>query len=467
MLVFIGILGYSMGMSTFSKVKVRLAPSPTGFLHIGTAQSALYNWLTAKKEGGEFHLRIEDTDRERSTKEFEQSILDALTWLDLKWDGDVVRQSERTPHYTAALEQLLNEGKAFYCHHTQQELEAERTAQEAAKEPPRHICDHKNSEQGKTAGGIIRLNIGDSDRVVSFEDEIRGLIEFKAALLGDFSIAKSLEEPLYNFAVVIDDSDMEISHVIRGEDHISNTPKQILIYEALGFAVPRFAHLPLILAPDRSKLSKRHGAVAVVDYKKDYLPEAIMNFLGCLSYTFSKEIISKEEMVAEFELSKVHKSGAVFDIKKLNWLNAQYIKNLSPSEFKDISGLSEIPDAAVSLITERLEKLSDAQEFAYLWQQPEYAKELLIWKTSSVEEVTNSLRKTLDIVSATDTEDGMLRAELEKASDELGNKGLVFWPLRVALSGKEKSPDPIQIAVALGKEEVIRRINQALEKLSQ
>jgi glutamyl-tRNA synthetase len=451
------------------KVKVRLAPSPTGFLHIGTAQSALYNWLFARKNKGEFCLRIEDTDRERSTKEYEQSILDALDWLGLKWDGEVMRQSERATKHRDMLEQLLSEGKAFYCHHTQDELETERKAQEGEKAPPRHVCNHKDSEKGTMPGGIIRLAVTrDAEAVVSFEDNIRGHIEFKTSLLGDFSIARSLDDPLYNFAVVIDDVDMEITHVIRGEDHISNTPKQILVYEALGLPIPQFAHLPLILAPDRSKLSKRHGVVAVVDYKKDYLPEAIINFLGSMSFTFSKEIMTKEEMVGEFELSKVHKSGAVFDIKKLNWLNSQYIKKLSPGEFKKVSGIPEIPDSAVPLITERLEKLSDVQNFDYFWKEPEYDKELLKWKKSNLNKSLETLAEVKKIIEDFDfeKEKDELRKVLDEFSSKVGDRGSVYWPLRVALTGKEKSPDPVDILSVLGKEESLKRIETAIKKLS-
>ena len=448
-----------------SQIKVRIAPSPTGFLHIGTGQSALYNWLFAKKMGGKFYLRIEDTDRERSTKEYEESILGALKWLGLDWEGEVIRQSERTQLYRTALEKLLSEGKAFYCHHSQEELEAERRRQEFEKVPPRHECNHKDLPLGKEGGGIIRLNVGDSAQVISFDDRIKGPIEFKARLLGDFSIARSVSDPLYNFAAVVDDIDMEISHVVRGEDHISNTPKQILVYEALSKTPPLFAHLPLILAPDRTKLSKRHGAMAVVDYKKDYLPEAITNFLGGLGYTFSKDILSREEMIQEFELSKVHKSGAIFDTKKLNWINCQYIKHLSPEKFREVSGIREISDAAIPLITERLEKLSDAQEFAYLWQEPVYEKELLKWKDSPFEDVKNSLNQTLAVIEKLETiTDELLRNELEAQSVSIGNKGLVFWPLRVALSGKDKSPDPIQLAVVLGKDEVIKRVKTAINK---
>lgn len=445
------------------KIKVRLAPSPTGFLHIGTAQSALYNWLFARKNDGEFCLRIEDTDKERSTKEYEKSILDALEWLGLKWDGEVVRQSERTDKYKAGLERLFSEGKAFYCHHTKEELEAERKKQEDKKEAPIHVCSHKNETKGKQPGGIIRLAI--PNKTISFDDQIRGIVEFKTSLLGDFSIAKSADEPLYNFAVVVDDSDMEITHVIRGEDHISNTPKQILIYEALGKSTPQFAHLPLILASDRSKLSKRHGAVAVVDYKKDYLPEAIINFLGTLGFTFSKEIMTKEEMTEEFELSKIHKSGAIFDIKKLNWLNSQYIKKLSLEEFKKISGMLEIPDKAVPLITERLEKISDVHVFDYFWKEPEYDEELLKWKKATLENSVSALKEVGDVLEKVEFTKENIQKSLDDLGSKLGDRGLAYWPLRVALSGKEKSPDPIEIAVVLGKEKVTRRIKKAISLL--
>lgn len=450
------------------KVKVRIAPSPTGFLHIGTAQSALYNWLFAKKNGGDFYLRIEDTDKARSTKESEQNIVDALTWLSLMWDGNVTRSSGNLSRYHNLLEQLLKEGKAFYCHHTQEELEVERKNQEAEKEAPRHICTHKNTGEGKEAGGVIRLAVNEkSDRIISFDDQVRGRVEFKQSLLGDFSIGRAVDDALYHFAVVVDDADMKITHVLRGEDHLSNTPKHILIYEALGFPVPVFAHLPLILAPDRSKMSKRHGDTATTSFRKDYLPEAIINFLGGLSYTFSREIITKEEMIGEFELAKVHKSGAVFDLKKLNWFNSQYVKKLSPKEFKKTVGMPEIPDTAVPLITERLEKLNDVNNFDYFWKEPEYGKELLIWKGSTKEQVRGALDAIIRIFK--ETEAGKDKDELRKALDNLGtqlnNRGLAYWPLRVALTGKEKSPNPVDVAYVLGKEESLKRINNAIKKL--
>ena len=456
------------------KVKVRIAPSPTGFLHIGTAQSALYNWLFASKNGGECFLRIEDTDKERSTKESEADIIDGLKWLGIQWDGKITHSTENQSRYKELLQKLLEEGKAFYCHHPQEELEAERKEQESAKKPPRHVCTHKNSEEGRRSGGIIRLVVDDrSDRIIVFDDAIRGRVEFKQSLLGDFSIGRAVDDALYHFAVVVDDVDMQITHVLRGEDHVSNTPKHILIYEALGFPVPIFAHLPLILAPDRSKMSKRHGATTIAEYKKDYLPDAILNFLGAMGYTFSKELVSKEEMIKEFELSKVHKSGAVFDVKKLNWLNSQYIKNLSPEEFKkavgeaqdESSGMPEIPDSAVVLITERLEKLSDVQNFDYFWKEPEYDKGLLKWKKSDLNKSVKTLAEVKKIIEAFDfkKEKEGLRKLLDEFSVKVGDRGLVYWPLRVALTGKDKSPDPVDVAYIVGKEKTLKRVEEAIK----
>lgn len=457
-------------------VKVRIAPSPTGHFHIGNAQSALYNWLFAHKNNGSFYVRIEDTDKVRSSRESEENIIESLAWLDLNPDGKVIRQSDNLSRHKELLEKLLREDKAFYCYHSQEDLEIERKDQENKKEAPRHICEHKNIKQGRTSGGIIRLAVDvESDRIISFDDQIRGRVEFRQSLLGDFSIARAIDDPLYNFAVVADDNEMGITHVIRGEDHISNTPKQILIYEALGFSIPSFAHLPLILGTDRSKLSKRHGGTATLDYKKDYLPEALVNFLGSLSYTFSKEIISKEEMIEEFELSKVHRSGAVFNIEKLNWLNSQYIKTTETRKFKELTRIKEIPDEAISLITERLEKLSDVQNFGYFWKEPNYDSNLLDWKDFTRDEINNSLNKVKAVVerintSATSTSDGLdkdaLRLALDDLGKKLGDRGLVYWPFRAALTGKEKSPDPVEVAAVLRKDEVLKRIDAAIKKLS-
>jgi glutamyl-tRNA synthetase len=459
-----------------------MAPSPTGLLHIGTARTALFNWLFAKHHGGKFILRIEDTDLERSKKEYEEDIISGLKWLGIDWDGEIFRQTERLHIYKKGIEKLLSENKAFYCYHTKEELEAEQKQQMERKEAPRHVCGHKlkvpafaKASAGKQSsnvktesnGGIIRLAVNEnSTRTVRFNDEIRGDIEWEERLIGDFSIAKDIDTPLYNFAVVMDDIDMEITHVIRGEDHISNTPKQVLIYEALGAELPVFAHLPLILGTDRSKLSKRTGQTSVNDYKKDYLPEALTNFMGFLGYTYSKEKLSMKEMAEEFELSKVHKSGAIFDMQKLNWINSVYVRALSPSEFKKVAGNDLILEKAIPLITERLEKLTGVAEYEYFWKEPVYEKELLKWKKAGLEEAKASLTEVKEIIHAFSFEDkDALRLLLDDTAKKNGDRGLVYWPLRAALTGKEKSPDPVDVAFVLGKEETLKRISSAIDKL--
>ena len=452
-------------MSGNMKIKVRIAPSPTGFLHIGTARTALFNWLFAKKNGGKVVLRIEDTDKERSDKKYEKDIKEGLKWLGLDWDEEY-KQSERTDIYKIYLERLLESKKAFWCYHSKEELAVERKEQETKKEAPRHVCSHKLKTQNSKlkTNGIIRLVVNEnSERKIKFRDEIRGEIEWKEKLIGDFSIAKDLDMPLYNFTAVIDDIEMKISHVIRGEDHISNTPKQLLVYESIDEKPPIFAHLPLILGQDRSKLSKRHGAVSVNEYKKDYLPDAIVNFMGFLGFTYDKEILTKDEMISNFKLSKVHKSGAIFNVEKLNWINSQYIRKLSAGEFRESVGNNDIPTDAVPLITERLEKLSDCKDFNYFWHEPKYKKELLKWKKNNLEESMASLKKVKEIIKTVDFNEDTLRQALNKLGQEAKDRGLAYWPLRVALTGKEKSPDPVDVALVLGKEKTIKRINEAIK----
>lgn len=448
------------------KVKVRIAPSPTGNLHIGTARTALFNWLFAKKNKGEFILRIEDTDLERSDKKYEENIIESLKWLGLDWEGEVKRQSERLDIYEKYIKQLLDSDKAFWCHHTKEELEKEQKEQTERKEAPRHVCEHKRTDKGRQKGQIIRLAVDEnSTRVIHFDDEIRRTVEWEERLLGDFSLAKDTRTPLYNFAVVVDDIDMSISHVVRGEDHISNTPKQILIYEALGATPPKFAHLPLILGSNKTKLSKRHGAMSVTEYRNDYLPEALVNFMGFLGYTYSKEILSKKEMAEEFNLKKVHRSAAVFNIEKLNWLNSRYIRQFSPPEFKNLTDL-DIPYTAIPLITERLEKLSDVQDFSYFWKEPNYDSNLLNWKNFSKSEIKNSLIEVKMLIESWDwTDKNALRLLLDDLGKKLGDRGLVYWPFRVALTGREKSPDPVEVAAVFGKNIILKRIDAAINKL--
>ncbi|OGN16676.1 MAG: glutamate--tRNA ligase [Candidatus Yanofskybacteria bacterium RIFCSPHIGHO2_02_FULL_46_19] len=456
------------------KIRTRMAPSPTGNLHIGTARTTLFNWLFARHHGGEFILRIEDTDLERSSKEYEENIIEGLKWLGLNWDNpEIYRQSERLDIYEEYLVKLLDQGKAFWCYHTKDELEDERKQQVVNKEAPRHICSHKHHPPAETGGEkIIRLAVNSQlDRKIGWEDVIRGHIEFEEGLLGNFSLAKDLRIPLYNFAVVADDITMEISHVIRGEDHISNTPKQLLIYEALGAKPPVFAHNSMIYGPDKAKLSKRHGATSISEYRKDYLPEAILNFMGFLGFTYSHEILSKEEMAKEFDLAKVHKSAAIFDQKKLNWVNSRYIKKLSAADLKKLVG-KEIPDIAIPLITERLEKISDAGDFNYLWEKPEYEAALLIWRGHSREDTKLALEKIARALAPLDFfSPDQLKIILDEVAADVSAKiqlpktdrGLAYWPLRVALSGHEKSPDPVELALVLGKEKTLERVVGAIE----
>lgn len=428
-------------------VKVRIAPSPTGNMHVGTAFTALFNWLFARHNGGEFYLRIEDTDKERSKKEYEAVILDGMKWLGLDWDNiELYRQSERTELYRTYLQKLLDSGKAFWREYS--------TEEKAVMEQEGRVARDKV---------IVLKDDGDPEREVSFNDVIRGRISVQAKNIGQLVIAKALDEPLYHFAVVIDDIDMGITHVIRGEEHISNTPKQLLIYEALGATPPKFAHLPLMLGEDRSKLSKRNAAVSITEYQNDYVPEALLNFLGSLSYTFEPEMLTREEMVQQFELSKVHKSGAVFDQKKLNWYNAQYLKLLTPHQFKALIGKPELPDAAVPIITERLERLSDVTQFSYLWEAPDLDAALLLWKTDTAEVAGHALRACAEL--------GERESLTQIALDTLvveqfgGQKGSVYWPLRVALSGQKNSAGPLDIIAVVGMEEARRRIDAAIAKL--
>jgi nondiscriminating glutamyl-tRNA synthetase len=334
------------------EVRVRIAPSPTGPLHLGTARTALFNFLFARKYQGIFILRIEDTDVERSKPEFEKDIIENLKWLGIEWDegpdvgGDFgpYRQSQRKEIYKKYLEKLLAEGKAYYCFCTKEELESERQYQLSIGQAPRYSgkCANLKKEEvekylkeGKPS--VIRLKV--PTKKIEVEDLVRGKIEFDSSLIGDFIIAKNFSYPLYNFACVVDDYEMRISHVIRGEDHLSNTPKQILIQEALGFPRPKYAHLPLILGPDRSKLSKRHGAVSISEYRKQgFLPEALVNFIAFLGWHPKTEryIYSLPALIKDFSLEKIQKGGAIFNIKRLEFLNGFYIRQKSIEKLTEL-----------------------------------------------------------------------------------------------------------------------------------
>ena len=327
------------------EVRVRFAPSPTGYLHIGGARTALFNWLFAKKHNGKLVLRIEDTDTERLKEDSVSQILTSLKWLGLNWDegpevgGEVgpYYQSERREIYSKVAEQLLEEGKAYYCFCTSEILEAEREKQRAAKQPFRYArtCRDLPVEEAKARAAkgepySVRIKIP-TEGNLTVHDLIHGDVTFDLTQFDDFVIVKTNGMPTYNFAVVVDDHLMRISHVLRAEEHLSNTPKQVLLYEACGFAVPKFGHMPMILAPDRSKLSKRHGATSVEEFREQgYLPEAIVNYLTLLGWApgNEEEIFSLQDTVAQFELEKMSKKAAVYDTKKLTWMNGQYLSAL-------------------------------------------------------------------------------------------------------------------------------------------
>jgi len=457
-------------MNKKQEIRTRFAPSPTGLFHIGSARTALFNYLFTKKNKGIFVIRIEDTDLKRSDKKYEKDILDNLKWLGLEWNEGPFYQSERTEIYKKYIKKLLDSGHAFYCDHTLEELEKEKKGQIKRKEAPRHICNRK----GKAKKGIIRFSC--PDKKVVFNDLIREKLEFDGNLFGDISIAKDENTPLYNLAVVIDDAEMKISHVIRGEDHIPNTPKQILIYEALGFDLPQFAHLPLILGSDKSKMSKRHGNVSVKQYRKEgYLPEAMINFMVLLGWNpgTEKEIFSLEELVEEFSLERVHKGGAIFNVQRLDWINGQYIRQISLDELtkKCLPFLSENTDfeyakKIVSLEKERIKKLSEICEITKFFFENElkYDSELLIWKKMSLKEVGKNLKILEEILLKIDDFDQKsLEREIAPLRDKYGT-GELLWPLRVALSGQKASPGPFEIMEILGKEKTLQRIKEAINK---
>jgi len=466
-------------MPDHKKVRVRFAPSPTGFLHIGSARTALFNWLFARGNGGVFILRIEDTDKERSKSEYEEDILSGLKWLGLDHD-EFYRQSERVEVYKKYLKQLLEEEKAYYCFCSKEKLQAEKDGMLAEGLAPKYsgtcrAITKVEAEKKKDAGEdcVIRMKMPEAK--ISFKDMIRGNITFDGALIGDSVIARDLETPLYNFVVVIDDILGEITHIIRGEDHISNTPRQIALMDALGFEKPKFAHLPMILNPDRSKMSKRFADTALNDYiHKGYVKEALINFIGLLGWhpEGDREIVDIEDLVREFSLEKVQKSGAVFNQEKLNWLSNLYLKQIDNQKFVEMAQGFIHPDwklneAMVNSVKERINRFGELEELlSFYFVLPEYDASLLIWKGMSEEKVKESLLKSKEMLSAISEEDfktDLLEQRiLEMLSD--ANRGEVLWPLRVALSGQNNSPSPFEIMAALGKEESLSRIDRALAK---
>lgn len=427
-----------------------MAPSPTGNLHIGTARATLFNFLFARHTGGTFVMRIEDTDKERSRPEFERDIIDGLTWLGLSWD-EFYRQSERTSVYTNALTRLIDEGKAYI-------------SKEPSKQDPAQTVE------------VVRLR--NRGGALTFTDLIRGEITTDVSDLGDFVIARSMNDPLYHLAVVIDDGEMGITHVIRSDDHISNTPRQILIMEALGYERPVYVHQPLVLAPDRSKLSKRHGATSLGEYReKGFIKEAIINYLAFLGWNpgTDQEIFTLPELVEAFDIDKLQTSGAIFDMTRLTWYNREHIKRLSPQEFAlRLQEFGVHADATiVPLLHDRVSTLEEARtliesgEFSFMEAVSLHEAKLLVPKEGSPETTKQHLGALISLLEPLPSSQWNMGGVKEVVWDyaETKGKGAVLWPMRVALTGKAKSPDPFTVAGLIGKDATLIRLRAAAASL--
>jgi glutamyl-tRNA synthetase len=494
-----------------SSPRVRIAPSPTGPLHIGTARTALFNYLHARHTGGTFILRLEDTDQARSSIAYERDILDGLHWLGLHWDegpevaGEAARgpfapyrQMQRLPTYAAAADRLLADDMAYRCYCTPDELEADRRAQEAARLPPRYVgrCAaltpaERADREAEGRSWAIRFRVGTG--VVAFDDIVRGHVEIDVANLGgDFVIVRADGSPLYHFTVVVDDAAMRISHVIRGEDHLSNTPKHILLFRALGEPVPVFAHLPLILNPDRTKMSKRKSQTAISDYiDQGFIREALVNYLALLGWATGteEEILSLDEIVERFDLGAVHKGGAVFDRERLEWLNGQWIRRLDPDDLVDRlrpfvgreladGRIDRMPSddelrALLPVITERLPTLGAIGALVgFLWVDDlEVDPDLLVpkrWDAATAREGLAAAREVVAETGAVTFEADELEPPLRALAEARGWKaGDLFMSIRVAVTGRTATPPLFDTLVALGREPTLRRLSRAVAMLEE
>lgn len=499
-------------MSDTQKIVTRFAPSPTGYLHVGGLRTALYAYLLAKKNNGTFILRIEDTDRERFVADGTQNILDSLYWAGVTPNEGVCLvngaiensgpagsyiQSERLPIYKKYADVLLQSEHAYYCFCTPERLEEVRATRMEQKLPPGYdghcLTLSKEEIAKKLEAGekhVVRLRMPDSGET-KWDDAIRGDVSFKNSEVDDQVLLKSDGYPTYHLAVVVDDHEMQITHVIRGEEWISSTPKHLQLYHCFGWTPPVFAHLPLLLNTDKSKLSKRQGDVAVLDYKtKGYLPEALINFVAFLGWNpgTEQELFSLEELTNAFTLEKVGKAGAVFNIEKLDWFNREYLKQLSPEALVDYIEQflpeelrtkkdREFMLRLAPLLLERISKGADLAdmyekgELSYFFVEPTYDSALLLWKKLTGKEGIEKTREHLSAVIAIiekaeptndpETVKGLLWDYAEK-----NGKGEVLWPMRVALSSLEKSPDPFVLASLFGKHETLHRLKIAVTLLT-
>ena len=468
-----------------------MAPAPTGRLHIGTARTTLYNWLFARHHGGTFVLRIEDSDRARSSEEFARDILDAIRWLGLDWDeGPEVDgpygpylQSRKLSRYREVVRSLLDAGVAYPCYCTPEELGARRKEMQAKGLPPRYDrrcrdLTPSQREQRETEGRpkAIRFIMPD-EGATRWQDLIRGEVSFDNAVLDDFVLLKADGFPTYLLAVVVDDHDMRISHILRGEDLISATPRQLHIYETCGWPVPEFAHIPLILGPDRSKMSKRHGATAVTDYRdQGYLPEALVNFIALLGWSpgEDRELLTREEMIAEFDIAGIGKSGAVFDREKLDWMNGVYLRQMNDEAFVAAAkpfiekAFGEAPTdyAAKALLLEKeraktLAELPALTEFFF--REPESYDEKGQRKWFRREGAAELLAAVREAISALDTfDEPSIEAAIRGVAERLGlQPGPVIHTTRLAVTGRTAGPGLFETMAVLGRERVVARLQRA------
>lgn len=478
-------------------VRVRFAPSPTGHLHIGGARTALFNYLFARKNAGKLVLRIEDTDLKRSSPELEEVIIRDLKWLGIDWDEGPIKGGEFGPYrstdrkhiYKKYVDKLLEEGKAYYCYCTPEELEEERQRLLKEDHMPMYMgrCRNLTPEQIEAyekegRKPTIRFRVPEN-QIVIVDDLVRGRVEFESSGIGDFVIVKSDGLPVYNFAVVIDDYLMKITHIIRGEEHLSNTPRQVLIYEALGLEIPKFAHVSLILGKDRSKMSKRHGSTWVEQYRDEgYLPEAIVNFLALLGWSpeDEEEIFSMEELCERFSLERVAKNPAVFDIDKLNWMNGYYIRK-SPIDYitklaapylikagyineQDLEERFDYVKGIVDSVREGVNVLSEIPEKAKL-----FFEEQIVLEGDEAKEILqmDHIPKLLDVFKekieqAEDIDEDFTKKVFKEIQKETGIKGKnLFMPIRILISGKTHGPELAKLMMFLDKEKILKRLDYA------
>ncbi|MBU4331587.1 glutamate--tRNA ligase [Patescibacteria group bacterium] len=486
-------------MSTPSPIRVRFAPSPTGFLHVGSLRSALYNFLFTRHNKGKFLIRIEDTDKKRQIEGATEKLLKTLKDFDMESDEPVVVQSQRLDIYKKHAEQLVKNNKAYYCFCSTERLEKMRKEQQTRKEPPKYDghCRElsredveKNIKESKPH--IIRMRVPEQG-MTEFEDIVRGKVKFENDLIDDQVLLKSDGYPTYHLASVVDDHEMKISHVIRGEEWLSSTPKHILLYKYFEWRPPEFAHLPLLLNPNKSKLSKRQGDVAVEDYlKKGYLKEALINFIAFLGWNpgTDKEAYSSNELIEDFELQKVQKAGAIFNLEKLDWLNGWYIRQLPVERLTELclpflieAGFikktkkqknKKTNENIVKLAQDRLKRLNEIGELVgFIFQEKlEYKSGLLIPKKSTKETTIKALEFTLSTIEQSSNRtignSQKLREELDSQREKQNlSRSDALWPLRVAVSGQQNSPDVFEIISALGKEKSVERIKHALNLLKK